>query len=225
MPAAKKDTRAKPEPPSMRFVVTGSARSGTKYVAHLLTRAGIATGHEDVFNRWNEDGSLPGDWRDDAYDGDASFVASPHTAQLAEDLTIVHLVRSPLAVIGSIGGMGWLRDLDVPWVHYISRYVPEVAEQPPGPRRAAAYWLGWNALAEAHAHLTWRLGRIGPDEIGELANRIGVKTTATRANAAVTRTSTTMNHRGPVNQVELGDLGPFAERVEAAAERYGVPLS
>lgn len=210
----------------MRFVITGCARSGTKYTAHLLTRCGIATGHEDAFNRWGDGGALQDDWRDDSYDGDSSYIAAPHAAELRESgLTVVHLVRPPLAVIASIAGMGWLGDLTTPYVAYVAAHLPEIAEQPPGPRRAAAYWLGWNALVEDHAHLLWHTGHVDEADIHTLADIIGVKIAKTRVAAALERTSRTVNHRSTVGTVELDELGDFADAVAAAAERYQVALA
>lgn len=218
----------------MRFVVTGCARSGTKYTAHLLTRSGIATGHEDVFNRWGENGSLPDStpgaptdgWRDDSFDGDSSYVAAPHADKLAAaGLTVVHLVRPPLAVIASIATMGWLGNLESPYVAYVAGHLPEIAQQPPGPRRAAAYWLGWNAMVEDHARLLWRTGHIGEADVHRLADIIGVKVAKTRVTAALERTSRTTNHKREVKPVELDALGPFAQPVAAAAERYHVALA
>lgn len=210
----------------MRFVVTGCARSGTKYTAHLLTRSGIATGHEDVFNRWGENGALSDDWRDDTFDGDSSYVAAPHADKLsAAGLTVVHLVRPPLAVIASIATMGWLGNLGSPYVAYVAGHLPEIAEQPPGPRRAAAYWLGWNALVEDHAHLLWRTGHITEADVHKLAGIIGVKVAKTRVAAALERTSRATNHKRETGTVSLDELGPFADAVAAAAERYRVSLT
>lgn len=212
--------------PGMRFVITGCARSGTKYTAHLLTRAGIATGHEDVFNRWGEAGALQAGWRDDSFDGDSSYIAAPHAAELREaGLTVIHLVRPPLAVVASITTMGWLGNLDAPYVAYVAAHLPELAEIPPGPRRAAAYWLGWNALVEDHSHLTWRTGHVDELDIHHLADIIGVKVAKTRVSAALARTSKATNHKREVRPVELDELGPFAERVAAGAERYQVALA
>lgn len=224
MSTSRKTTTAAPE---LRFVVTGCARSGTKYTSHLLTHSGILTGHEDVFNRWAPGGGLAEDWRDgsDAYDGDSSFIAAPHAAELAEaGLTVVHLVRAPLSVIASICTMAWLADLNAPYVAYVAGHAPEVAEQPPGPRRAAAYWLAWNALAAEGAAFQWRTDTINEADILALANRTGVKFTRTRVTAALKRVSTTTNHKRETRPVDLDELGPLADDVITAAMSYGVPL-
>lgn len=212
--------------PGLRFVITGCARSGTKYTAQMLTLGGILTGHEDVFNRWNDDYGLPEDWSTDAVDGDSSFLAAPHAAALAEaGLTVVHLVREPLDVIASVVAEGMLADLTIPYAAYVAAHVPDVAEQPPGPRRAAAYWLGWNALAEDHADYTWRTGQVDEADVRALATAAGVKFVRTRVREALARVSTATNHRNATTVVDVDDLGPLAEDVLDAAERYGVVLT
>lgn len=211
---------------SLRFVVTGCARSGTKYTAQMLTLGGILTGHEDVFNRWTDDYGLREDWPTDVVDGDSSFIAAPHAAPLAEaGLTVVHLVREPLDVIASVCAEGMLADLTIPYAAYVAAHVPDVAEQPPGPRRAAAYWLGWNALVEDHAHYTWRTGQVDEADVRALATAAGTKFVRTRVREALARVSTTTNHRNATTPVMLHDLGPLADGVLDAAERYGVVLT
>lgn len=230
--AAKKPAaaRAAPTGPAgdatiMRFVVTGCARSGTKYTAHLLTRAGIACGHEDVFNRWDEQYGLPSGWRNDAFDGDASFIAAPFTEQLAaDDLTVVHQVRPPLDVIRSICGMAWLQNLRLPYVAFVAQHTPAVTDEPPGPRRAAAYWLGWNELAAQHAAATWRLSDLTPQDVHALAERTGLDLDGERVAAALDRAPRNINHRGHRADVSIDDLGSLADAVADAADRYGVPL-
>jgi hypothetical protein len=219
-------TKAATPAPIMRFVITGCAMSGTKYVAHLLTRSGIATGHEDVFNRWAEGGALHPDWRDDSFDGDASFIAAPHAAELAAaGLSIIHLVRPPLRVIASIAATGWLADPGAPYVAYVAAHLPELTEHAPGPERAAYYWLRWNALVEQHADTRWALPDVGFDHIMDLGEAIGVKVAKTRALAAVDRTSKRMGHKREAPTVTLDDIGTFADDVAAAADRYRVSLA
>ena len=70
----------------MRLLVTGCGRSGTKWLAHSLTVAGVPTGHEDAFSvaRHGE-----GDWT-----SEVSWLAAPYTPMRGTH--VVHLVRHPI---------------------------------------------------------------------------------------------------------------------------------
>lgn len=206
----------------MRFLVTGCGRSGTKYTAQLLTAAGLHCGHEDVFNSWPR-GKPPPRWRESPFDGDSSFVAAPWAGELARHLVVVHQVRAPLDVIRSAVGTGHTEDRRKPWVAYIDGQIGHLRRPTPA-QRAATYWLRWNRLVAPHAHLTWRLDTIGADDVQALAKRIGVDLDPNRVAEALERTPTTTNHRERDETIGLTDLGPLADKVIVAAERYGVPL-
>src|SRR5690606_13238529 len=75
----------------MRFVVTGSGRCGTHYLATLLTEAGVKCTHETVYSYLPE----PKPWTDQV--ADSSLMAAPY---LGEYPTVL-LVRHPLKVVKS----------------------------------------------------------------------------------------------------------------------------
>lgn len=206
----------------MRFVVTGCGRSGTKYVSHLLTAAGLDCGHEDVFNAW-PGGRPPSGWRQTDLDGDSSYIAAPWTPDLRHELTVVHLVRAPLDHIRSVVGCSHVANGDAPWVRFIDSQI-QLLRHHRGPVRAAAYWLRWNRLVDGNSHLFWRLHEIDEAHVKELADRIGASLDPERITEAVERTSKRLNHRRRDESVTLDDLGPLRDQVVEQAERYGLPL-
>lgn len=206
----------------MRFVVTGCGRSGTQYVSRLLTSAGLDCGHEAVFNAWPAMGLQP-DWRDAPLDGDSSYIAAPFTAELAAELTVVHLVRPPLDHIRSVVGIQWLHHHRNPWVQFL-HYHCGMLTYPPGPVRAAWYWLQWNRMAERHAYLTWRLHDLDAADVMDLAEAISVEMDPEQLDLALESTSLKTGHGDRDETVTLESLGPLRQQVIEQAARYRMPL-
>ena len=105
----------------MRFVVVGTGRSGTGYIASLFNAAGLRCGHEDVYNvqagvrdvwvkthrptplremraRLGEERRR----RRARFDGDASWMAVPRLPHFRGAAFLQ--VRDPLAVVSSFQG-------------------------------------------------------------------------------------------------------------------------
>ena len=82
------------------FVVTGCARSGTAYIARLLTALGIECGHEAVFTPYTRHFDGFG-----AVRGDSSWLAVPFLDELPAGTVVLHQVRHPDAVVRSLIGI------------------------------------------------------------------------------------------------------------------------
>ncbi len=208
----------------MKYVVTAPGRSGTKYTATLLTNAGLNCGHEKVFTGWGPNGRRCPDYSTTEYDGDSCFIAAPFLEEIGDDLVKVHLIRPPLDQIRSVVGLAHVADLTRPWVSFLNIHTG-IGQLPPGPQRAAAYWLRWNAMIEPHADLTWKLHDIDVNDLGQLATMAELDFLVGDLEEAVATTDRTINHRERAEWVEMEHLGPMAEPVMHAAERYGVPLA
>lgn len=209
----------------MKYVVTGPARSGTKYVATLLSEAGMKCGHEGVFNSWGSNFTRAPRWQDETdYLGDSSFIVAPFIPEVKGKLKVVHLVRPPLDVIRSIVGIGHVGDNRAPWVQFLNAHI-NLTQFPPGPQRAAAYWVRWNRLIRDHGpDLTWDVTDIQPDDILELAMLTEIDVDPADAVRAVESTDRMINHRQRADWVNLDHLGRVREEVITMADRLGVPL-
>jgi hypothetical protein len=103
----------------LKYLVTGCGRSGTVYMAKLLTSLGVPCGHETIFDFDGIEraleriaGSIPlklsetslrakEDWVDvNTIVADASYMAAPYL-DFFPDATIIHVVRHPVKVINS----------------------------------------------------------------------------------------------------------------------------
>lgn len=106
---------------SLDVLVTGTGRSGTVFMAKVLTAAGVPCGHESMFTpepaavvtaRWqgtalphlsqrSQDASTA-DWVDvTKLRADASYMAVPYLSQLPTSIPLIHTIRHPLLVISS----------------------------------------------------------------------------------------------------------------------------
>lgn len=147
-----------------RFVVTGSGRCGTQYLAALLTRAGVPCGHEQVYR----DGEvLPwGDWQ-----ADSSWMAAAMLDQV--DVPVVLLVRHPLAVVRSWVTTWLTDDPDTPYSYALRKSAPEVYNWERPADRALAMWVALNRAALARAELVVRLEELDADRLARLVRWAG----------------------------------------------------
>ena len=127
------------------FVIIGCPRSGFSYTTTVLRQAGLMVNHE----RWD----------------DAGIIGWQMTCEeLPSDAVVLHQVRHPLNVIGSmqiISGNSWRLLCE----HTSAKMEMEVVE------RGMRAYLGWNRLAESKAQYSYRVEDIATEwpRICELA--------------------------------------------------------
>jgi len=158
------------------LLITGCARSGTKYIAQVLRGCGLDVGHENV-----------------GKDGVASWVMvltadSCPWGPTRKNLSFTHIfhqVRHPLDVISSIytteGPKSW---------GYITSHLPEISWNDPCIVRAAKYWYYWNLRAEAISEFTYRIEEI-ESVWPEFEKRLGRRLDP----SVLTTTPKNVNHR------------------------------
>lgn len=133
------------------FVVVGTGRCGTGYVASVLNEVGIRCGHEDVYG---PDGVHPSR----RLRGDASWLAAPSLDHFRG--VVWHLVRHPIAVVQSFLHLGFFRT--EPWdvyKDYAARFVPFSADELD---TAIRWYVEWNRRCEAVADFRCQLEDIEP---------------------------------------------------------------
>jgi hypothetical protein len=214
-----------------RVLVTGCARSGTGYLAALLTEVGLACGHELVFEprTVRRSTSEAPDWPQPVR-AESSWLAAPYLARLPKGTAVVHLVRHPLAVMRS--------NLRIGFFSAPSEYLEHACAHLPGLRqgdlieRAARYWVGWNELIEREARrgglqlLRIRLERLDERGLRELCSALELGVTPSCARAALLQVPADTNTRGRRDQDHLVRFEDLSERtsrlaLEDAARRYG----
>jgi hypothetical protein len=125
------------------LLVVGCARSGTTYIADVLTKGGLDIGHEkmglDGISSWDlAVKTSKGRWR--------------QYPQLYRFAHIFHQVRDPLEVISSV----YETENSKSWI-YILAHMPEVDMRDSHLVKCAKYWYYWNLEAEKKAEWTYRV--------------------------------------------------------------------
>jgi hypothetical protein len=146
----------------MKLLMTGSTRSGQKFVSRSLRKAGVKVGWENCYRMEGFVG-----WK--KYVGDVSCMAVPWLHEIRPDeVQVIHLVRSPIDVMNSMVGKKWfgpqLGGHPGVWQAWLSRHCPEAFEPEDPLERAATWWLRWNERVEPYADdllrvETWGKGR------------------------------------------------------------------
>lgn len=145
------------------LLITGCGRSGTSYIATLLTQCGLEFGHENAEKNGVCSWFL-------AVDGPKFRANFPDPSTHYQH--VFHQVRNPLDVISS-----WYFNYeDVSpkvWNNFIRVHVPQIKAKDPPLVRCAKYWYYWNLLAEKKAEWRYRIEDIH-HEIYEFEKRLGV---------------------------------------------------
>ncbi len=185
----------------IRFVVTGTGRSGTRYIAELLSAAGVPTGHECWFGPW------PGLFRGPepihrrtpwervqgpfarlrqelrrrrcAIAGDASWLAVPYLPKFRGHVYLQ--VRHPLTFVASFLGLGILQKADSPYAGFLTRHF-HITGEPISD--AVRFWMEWNLRALPYAHRVWHLEDLDVEIVAQVLSDLGVPHPHRRAEAA-----------------------------------------
>lgn len=233
---------------SLRFVVTGTARSGTGYIAELFRAAGLRCGHEIWFTwvpgvrdrqtiprtglRMRLRGPmsrLKEEWRRrrQGLDGDASWMAVPSLTRF-KGMVFLQL-RHLLAVISSLVSHRFFSDRSRHnvWLHFARAHFRSMGDDV---LDAMRWGVQWNTWADSHADLTYRLEEIDVPLLTEILTMLGVEDPEFRAEDALATVPVTVNSaqsRGvTVRRLSWDDLpgGSAKQRLREAAERYGYSL-
>lgn len=141
----------------MRFIVTGSPRSATRYAAVLFERLGVPCTHEHYLNqrtrlidvvRWQ---GSQAETR-----GDSSWLGWAFLGMMSEPVVVFHARRNPWAVIDSLAHRNRMVNFDCEASELIgslretmNALCPEVAMYDEPIDRAAVFMLRWNESIEA----------------------------------------------------------------------------
>lgn len=207
---------------SPRAAVIGTGRSGTGFMAAVLTAAGLDAGHEAY---WHAHGGLHAS----QLDVDASWLALPAIELGAYPERwmgrVLHVVRHPLDTVRSLLGTG-LFNADMAgnsyavhaWVH--ARSAGTLVGHHPL-HAAVEFWCEWNARCAAVADATVRLEDAGgPQWCATVANVIGMGLDAEAVAKAVADTPRDTNTRGAVPEVDPLEVWGLIGR-RAHAYGYG----
>jgi hypothetical protein len=130
---------------SIRLVVTGCPRSGTKYTTEVLRSLGFKAGHEQCFTPIKH--AIAGSMNEI----EASWMAAPFLPTLPRDIFVVHQVRNPLMVVRSLLAGDHL-GFNSPYSRFVYKYLLSLPKgalpSAEAQIRAEDFWLLWNLIIE-----------------------------------------------------------------------------
>jgi hypothetical protein len=162
----------------LKYLVTGTGRCGTLFMSNLLTSVGLPCTHEAIFTpngmEWAKKvvaGEEPiinskisrGNCLSDAIAreeivAESSFMAAPFIEGINAD--IIHVVRDPIKVVGSMIGDGF-KNFSNPYPTHFEEYpdhvahekliydhLPELSEDMPQIDRGCLFYVLWNRMIE-----------------------------------------------------------------------------
>jgi len=206
----------------LRLLIVGCPHSGTRFIAQMLTRAGLPCGHEQVFAL---DGVKPA-----TRIAESSWVATHYLGlnAIPSETVVVHQTRDPIAWLNS-----WVRTTtaDAAWRFLEIMYPGIGAERARDPvRTAMRLWVRMNRRCESSSLRTFRIEAVDHEfgsgithQLGELA---GVTLGPDRIADALAATDLDRNHHpGESGHVPLawGSLpaGPDRDEFAGLARAYG----
>lgn len=196
-----------------RFVIAGTGRSGSGYIAQVLTAAGVRCGHE---NWW----SLHTQWTPGLV-GDSSWLATPVLGSYSG--RIYHQIRHPLRCVSSMASGELFEDRAGRWYKVRIRHFEPTGDNLTDSLRC---YVAFFDMAETHAERTWRLEDVDADLVMSVAKENDVDISPEDAQAAIDTVPTDWNKHADTLSLTLGDLPdcPEKARLVEIAETYGYDL-
>lgn len=165
-----------------RFVIMGTGRSGTGFVAEALGRCGFTVGHEVVYDYLPSSGA---ESRWEGLDGDSTLAAIGWPDRLPERRVLV--VRHPLAVARSFGALRFWHDtcechpgqpkahMLAPYERFIMARVSEIAEAATPLERSIVHQEAWLRAGMSLATQVWVLSDLlsRPEALVALCGHLG----------------------------------------------------
>lgn len=202
----------------MRFVVTGSPGSGTRYMARLFTAAGAQCGHERALPAPTKEGTFrlhPSDGI-----GESSWAAAPWLTLF--NMPTIHVVRDPIKVISKLWNMKFTMGANREAVEAL---VPGLNLWT-GPNREAVFWLRWTGMADL-AETTWQVENIPVEAMRIVLKRAQIPPEEQAPHSALADLPTNIgstDHDDPVGYRDLSQSVADAVAKKASLYGYHVPF-
>lgn len=184
----------------LKYLVCGTGRCGTVYMARIFTSLGIPCGHESIFNHEGlknalciiNNKKLPKlskcsqhdiladkpikKWiNEKAIIAESSYMAAPFLDNKEiKDVPLIHIVRHPLKVITSWIQTKTLENNVNPWGKFIYKHLPLLKKIKDPIDKACYYYIEWNKIIESkygnRKHLFFRV----EDDTKKIVNFLNV---------------------------------------------------
>lgn len=231
----------------LKFIITGTGRCGTLYMANLFTSMGFPCSHEAVFTPKGID------WAKEVLSGkqprtsskisegkrcipfgknvdfvaESSYLAAPFIGEF--DAKVIHVVRHPTKVVASLVGDGFRNfvnklptdQIDFPdhleYEKFMYQNMPELSGDMTQLDRGCLFYVGWNEMIERSGKV--ELFHRVEDDVEDIKKLLGFVGESYYDN----RKCNTVKERRKWSISEIADSG-IRKRFEDIAERYGYKI-
>lgn len=232
----------------LKYIVTGTGRCGTLFMANLLTSMGYPCSHEAFFTteglEWanavargeqpvaNSEISVGDNLSDYETEivAESSYMAAPFLKEVKGE--VVHVVRNPFGVVGSLIGDGFKQfsaceptDFEEDPAHlkyeeFMYRHLPELREEMTQLDRGCLYYIRWNEMIEKSGKVClFHRVEDGPDKVKKFFNFNGECYDNTSCNSATHLCASRKWHLADVQKTEI------REDMVKMMMRYGYKLN
>lgn len=197
---------------TLRYVIASTGRSGSNWIAKVLSDCGLRCGNEKY---WNPEGH-----HEPNLMGDSSWMSAPDLRR-RPGLVRVHQVRHPLDVARSLAG-GWR--WDDAYGRIRRKYLPDLTGEPL--IDAPKIVLQWNKMIEPHCERQWQVEAIDEDDILWLAGKIGAQVEVDHVAEVLNSVPTTIRQHDSRRDLRWEDFPDVIDReaLMLMALRYGYSL-
>lgn len=161
----------------MKYLITGTGRCGTGYIAQVLCSVGIKCTHEQVFNIKGinfaekcitERRNNP-QW---GWVGESSWLAVPYLQEpLLKNTLIIHLIRHPKDAIDSFLSMRfWTHPAYTEVAAWATQWLPGLNNCETPEEKSAYFYVKWNQMIEPYAAIRHRV----EDPVEQLLDYLGI---------------------------------------------------
>ncbi|MCD6422278.1 hypothetical protein J7L13_02955 [bacterium] len=196
----------------MQVIITGCPKSGTMYIATVLSKLGLNFKHEEFARDGCADWRLAPGYLAEPWDGDT------HLYNFKDPL-ILHQVREPLSNMSSC------QKIDENAWKYICRYIP-LSMEDSLIRRCMGVYYYWNKLADKISVWRYRIEDLD-DIFDEFCERIGHPELSSKKDV-LKEVPKNINTAKPYRELTWKDLEredeELAEKVMKLAEEYGYEI-
>lgn len=194
-------------------LVTGCARSGTKFFAKLARST-----HEYHFNATSH--ALPY-----GFEGiETSWFAAPYVAEaMSQDpkLRVVHLVRNPCDVVRSMVGFGFFsRGPSCKRLAFVRRYIDPDRDEL---QDAVNYWYRWNLMLELNTDTRILVETLTPETALPILSLLGRSAHIAVLRKTFDQIGNRLNHRERANLTDE-EILDRSSAMRDMAEMYGYIL-
>jgi hypothetical protein len=181
------------------FIITGMPRSGTGYASKVLSRVGLACGHEKLFSHNKQTFEVGSTGI-----GDSSWLAAPFLTEMSEATVTFYQTRDPYKILDSnLPPKGRLVG-DARRKGPYARFARHHLGNPPDinvedERERMLYWfVQWDALCRRHCNFEYPVEDMGNDLLSGIhLNITGVAPSSDKLTEAL-GVATDTNHRNKV---------------------------